>query len=120
MASAHQPAGWPAKEKWLLIDAFVQPFEQAWQRGGRPAIDDFLPRDSPDRLAVLKELVRVDIERRRSSGEAAEVEDYVKRYPELTSPASEATCWTVIRAAAAGSRADRDELARRYFGVVRA
>jgi len=35
-------------------------------------------------------------------------------------PASESTCWTVIRAAAAGNPADRDELGRRYFGVVRA
>jgi DNA-directed RNA polymerase specialized sigma24 family protein len=32
----------------------------------------------------------------------------------------ESTCWTVIRAAAAGSPADRDEWARRYLGVVRA
>src|SRR5262245_64111856 len=35
-------------------------------------------------------------------------------------PAPESTCWTVIRAAAAGSPADRDELGRRYLGVVRA
>jgi len=34
--------------------------------------------------------------------------------------AQESTCWTVIRAAAAGSPADRDELARRYLGIVRA
>jgi RNA polymerase sigma-70 factor (ECF subfamily) len=33
---------------------------------------------------------------------------------------SESTCWTVIRAAAKGSPADREELARRYLGVVRA
>src|SRR5262245_62892453 len=32
----------------------------------------------------------------------------------------ESTCWTVIRAAAGGSRADREELARRYLGAVRA
>jgi len=32
----------------------------------------------------------------------------------------ESTCWTVIRAAAAGSPAERAELARRYLGVVRA
>jgi RNA polymerase sigma-70 factor (ECF subfamily) len=32
---------------------------------------------------------------------------------------SESTCWTVIRAAAAGSPVDREELARRYLGVVR-
>ena len=35
-------------------------------------------------------------------------------------PTSESTCWTVIRAAAAGSLADREELARRYLGIVRA
>ncbi len=33
---------------------------------------------------------------------------------------SESTCWTVIRAAAAGSPADRDELGRRYLAIVRA
>jgi RNA polymerase sigma-70 factor (ECF subfamily) len=33
---------------------------------------------------------------------------------------SESTCWTVIRAAAAGSPSDREELARRYLHVVRA
>src|SRR5438093_531818 len=31
----------------------------------------------------------------------------------------ESTCWTVIRGAAAGNPADRDELAHRYLGVVR-
>ena len=35
-------------------------------------------------------------------------------------PSSESTCWTVIRAAAAGSPAERAESARRYLGVVRA
>ena len=34
-------------------------------------------------------------------------------------PTPESTCWTVIRAAAAGSLADREQLARRYPGVVR-
>ena len=32
---------------------------------------------------------------------------------------SEHTCWTVIRAAAAGSQPDREAFARRYLGVVR-
>jgi RNA polymerase sigma-70 factor (ECF subfamily) len=38
----------------------------------------------------------------------------------MAMPSSESTCWTVIRAAAAGSPSDRAELARRYLGVVRA
>jgi hypothetical protein len=33
-----------AQEQWQLVDAFVQPFEKAWQDGSSPAIDDFLPR----------------------------------------------------------------------------
>lgn len=33
--------------------------------------------------------------------------------------ATESTCWTMIHAAAAGSRDDRDELARRYAPAVR-
>ncbi len=33
---------------------------------------------------------------------------------------SESTCWTMIRTAAAGDPAEREELARRYLGVVRA
>lgn len=35
-------------------------------------------------------------------------------------PSPESTCWTAIRAAASGSPADRDELGRRYLGIVRA
>ena len=30
-------------------------FEEAWQKGGRPTIEDFLPKDGPERLAVLNE-----------------------------------------------------------------
>lgn len=33
---------------------------------------------------------------------------------------SESTCWSMIRAAATGGAADRDNLARRYIGIVRA
>src|SRR5882724_4526442 len=38
----------------------------------------------------------------------------------LAMTTSESTCWTIIRAAAAGSPASREEMARRYLGVVRA
>ena len=83
MASGNGPASRPAKEIWQEVDALVQRFEKAWQNGGRPAIDDFLPQDGPDRLAVLIELVHVDLERRLLAGEPACAEDYQERYPEL-------------------------------------
>src|SRR5262249_11219571 len=69
------------------VDAFVQPFEEAWQKGGEPSIDDFLPKDGPMRLhrAVLIELVEVDLERRLRRGESVRREDYLKRYRQLMS-----------------------------------
>jgi WD40 repeat protein/serine/threonine protein kinase len=75
----------PANEVWQAVDAIVQRFERSWQAGGRPAIDDYLPKDGPTRLAVLDELVHVDLERRRRAGEPARAEDYLERYPELAS-----------------------------------
>src|SRR5476649_2202429 len=73
----------PDKEELLLIDAFVQRFEKAWQNGDCPAIDDFLPQHGPDRLAVLIELVNVDMEWRRRKGDPVRPDYYRERYPEL-------------------------------------
>jgi hypothetical protein len=83
MASADGSARRPAEEKLLLVDAWVQRFEKAWHSGGHPAIEDFLPGDGPDRLAVLAELIKVDLERRLGAGEPACRADYLERYPEL-------------------------------------
>ena len=85
MASANEIH--PGKEFFLQLDAFVQRFEERWQSGDPPAIDDFLPKEGPAslRLAVLIELVHVDRERRLRAGETAE--DYLKRYPELAANA---------------------------------
>ena len=71
------------KETWQQVDAYLHRFEEAWQNGGRPAIEDFLPEDGPIRLAVLKELVQVDVERRRQAGEFMRLDDYLQRFPEL-------------------------------------
>jgi hypothetical protein len=40
------------EETWQQVDDCVQRFEKAWQNGDRPAIDDFLPKDGPVRLAA--------------------------------------------------------------------
>jgi len=72
-------------ETWQEVNAFVQPFEEAWQNGGNPPLDAYLPKDGSIRLRllVLKELVEVDLERRRQAGKLARREDYLMRYPEL-------------------------------------
>src|SRR5438046_2550120 len=83
MASADGPTSRPDKDMWQQVDVCVQRFEEAWQNHGRPAIDDFVPPNSPHRLAILIELVHVDRERRLRAGEPARAEDYLARYPEL-------------------------------------
>jgi predicted Ser/Thr protein kinase len=76
-------SGLPDEGTWQQVDAWVQRFEKAWQNDDRPDIDDFLPKDGPVRLAVLNELVHVDLERRLQVGEPVRTEDYLERYPEL-------------------------------------
>jgi hypothetical protein len=89
MSSANEPAQRAARETWQRVDDAVQRFEAAWQSGSRPAIEDYLPPDGPNRPAMLVELVHVDLERRLKAGEAARVEEYLGRYLELASNADE-------------------------------
>src|SRR5689334_14390459 len=54
----------PAKEReWPGVDAFVEAYESAQARDGRAELADFAPpAEHPERLAILCELVRVDLE----------------------------------------------------------
>jgi hypothetical protein len=61
----------------------VERFEEAWQSGRRPALDEYLPADGPGRRPLLVHLVHVDLERRLKAGEPARVEEYLARYPDL-------------------------------------
>jgi tRNA A-37 threonylcarbamoyl transferase component Bud32 len=65
------------------LDEVVDRFEEAWQTGRRPALEEYLLADGALRLPLLTALVHVDLERRLKAGEAARVEDYLARYPEL-------------------------------------
>ena len=65
------------------LEEAIDRFEEAWQRGPRPVIDDHLASETDRRAALLVELVHVDLEYRLKAGEAARVEDYLQRYPEL-------------------------------------
>jgi tetratricopeptide (TPR) repeat protein len=65
------------------LEQVVERFEDAWQRGERPNIDAYLPAGG--RAAALVELVHADLEYRLKHGETARVEDYLRRYPDLSS-----------------------------------
>src|SRR5262245_27793068 len=97
-----EPTPTPAGDDWLALKDAVRRFEQAW-RQGRPLIDDHLPPSAPLRSRVLIELVHIDLELRLKALEAARVEEYLARYPELAGD----------RAAALGLIAAEYELRRR-------
>jgi hypothetical protein len=65
------------------LEEIVERFECAWRQGGRPELQEYLPADGSLRLAVLVELVNIDLECRLKAGEPARVEEYLRRYPEL-------------------------------------
>jgi WD40 repeat protein len=63
------------------LEDVLRRFDLAWQRGERPAIDDYLP--AACRRAALIELVHTDLEYRIRGSEAVRAEDYLARFPEL-------------------------------------
>ncbi|HEV3122613.1 MAG TPA: hypothetical protein VGY53_11950 [Isosphaeraceae bacterium] len=69
---------------WAELDFFVRGYEQAHARDKRARIADFLPaRDHPLYSAVLRELVRVDLEYGWEGGCPKTVDHYLQDYPDL-------------------------------------
>ncbi len=67
------------------VDHVCNQFEHAWHKNPPPRIEDFLGEASgEERLALLRELVLLDVDYRRQRGEMPCVDDYVSRFPELT------------------------------------
>jgi formylglycine-generating enzyme required for sulfatase activity len=83
MTTGDGSANRPAEDTWQRVDRVVHRFEEAWEAGPRPVLEDYLPEGSPDRLAVLVELVHVDLERRLKAGEPARVEQYMGHFLDL-------------------------------------
>ena len=70
-------------EQSPLEDRLVA-LQVALRRGNRPDLTALLPSGS-ERVEVLVELVHAELEFRLKAGEAARVEEYFARYPELQS-----------------------------------
>ena len=71
-------------KRWPDVNEVVEAFESALARDGEAEVDAFEPpSDHPDRLAILCELVRVDLEVRRDRGEPRRLEEYLARFPHL-------------------------------------
>jgi len=65
------------------LESILDRFEQAWQHGVEPEIDQFLPGQSGEQRDLLVELVHMDLECRLKAGQAIRVENYLHRYPAL-------------------------------------
>jgi eukaryotic-like serine/threonine-protein kinase len=69
------------------VNAACNRFELAWKAGQRPDIEDFLEgTDGPERLALINELVALEIDYRRQAQEDPRLEEYQARFPGLDAP----------------------------------
>jgi formylglycine-generating enzyme required for sulfatase activity len=66
------------------VDQVCNRFEAAWKAGTPPRLEDFLgDAPGPERAALLRELVPLDVYYRRARGEDCRPEDYRDRFPDL-------------------------------------
>jgi eukaryotic-like serine/threonine-protein kinase len=73
-----------AQDAWQRLERLLEAFENAWLRGERPLLEDYLAQAEPaERLGLLRDLVHKDLEYRLKAGETVRMEMYLERYPEL-------------------------------------
>jgi hypothetical protein len=71
----------------------VERFDDAWQRGDTPCIEDYLNASAGvEPHALLFDLVHVDLERRLKTGVAVRVEHYLQRFPQLQDDSAALIC----------------------------
>jgi WD40 repeat protein len=68
---------------WNQLQRVLERFEDAWRRGERPDLEDYLHAGGVPRPVLLVELVHEDLEFRFGAGEVVRVEAYLERFPEL-------------------------------------
>jgi serine/threonine protein kinase len=67
------------------IDALCDQFEAEWIAGGRPRLEEMLPRaEERDRAALVAELLGLELENRLRRGEQVSPEEYHQRLPGYT------------------------------------
>ncbi|HEY1377014.1 MAG TPA: serine/threonine-protein kinase, partial [Gemmataceae bacterium] len=102
------------------LDHFIDTFEAAHRRDGRPDLTDYLPPAAdPLYLPVLRELVCVDLDYGWGRGDPTPLADYRRRFPALFADpeAARAVVWEDYRQRRlAGEEPDPEDY-RRAFGV---
>src|SRR5207302_7175138 len=68
------------------LDEVLHRFEDVWRAGLRPALEDYLgDTPEPERAALLRELIVVEVYYRRLGGDDPQPADYQERFPALES-----------------------------------
>ena len=75
----------PATISGWEIQCLIERFETAWGSETRPDIASYVQEFPSSKYYLLRELTQIDLEYRLRSSEAARVEDYLSRFPELNS-----------------------------------
>ena len=71
----------PPTQAWH-VDAVCQRFEAEWRAEREPRIEDFLPQaDQPQRAALFRELLALELELRPDRGERLDPREYCTRFP---------------------------------------
>jgi serine/threonine protein kinase/WD40 repeat protein len=66
------------------VDTIADRFEQAWKSGPPPRIIDYLGDTiGEERTVLLRELAKIDLERRSKAGERCSWAEYLRMFPEL-------------------------------------
>jgi serine/threonine protein kinase len=67
---------------WLRLDQICQRFEQAWNTGQQPHIQDYLVVAPEEKPFLFQELLAVEVELRWKRGAAIPPEEYLQQFPE--------------------------------------
>jgi WD40 repeat protein len=88
------------------VDAVCLRFEAAWAAGSQPRIEDFLSAaPEPDRPALLRELLYLDLEYRHRSGNGSNPPEYRARFPDYAAVVDEVFAAMFPATASVGSPA---------------
>ncbi len=68
-------------EDQAKIDSVADEFEKACQSDQAPCIEDYLERLPELRQSLLRELLLIEVDLRRKSGELPKLDDYIRRFP---------------------------------------
>jgi serine/threonine protein kinase len=83
MPSDAVPANGPSEGGSTWLESLLDRFEEAWQTGEAPRIEDYLPEDHDQRQKALAKLIHIDLEHRLKAPEEIRVEAYLGRFPTL-------------------------------------